>query len=108
MNTGLLKNAFKATGRTLSRHASSFVCVCFTAGNVALAAKAGLHPDLDTAAGLLFIAQSISLGFTKKYPTPSFRCAGALGLLASACMSARGIDFHTGHVLDMWRVAAPM
>lgn len=106
-------NAFKAAGRFITRHAATIASVCFTTGNIALAVKAGLHPDFDTAAGLLFIAHSMSLFFTdEKYSdkirNTAYRCAGAMGLLATACLSAKGIDFKEGHVLDTWRVFSPI
>ena len=101
-----IKAAFRTASLFLVRHAPKIVFGCFTTGNTLLAAKAGLHMDMDTASGALFIVQSICLGFTGRYPTASFRCAGVTGILASACLSAKGIDTNSGHVLDWWRAAA--
>lgn len=93
--------------RFISDQSSKIVSGGFTAGNVALAAKAGLHPDMDTAAGLIFTAQSMGLYFANKYPTAAFRFAGVTGLLASAFLSAKGID-KTGAITDAWRVVSPL
>jgi hypothetical protein len=110
MKKGFLKDAFakSAPAGFFIRNSKWLSSWPFALGCAAMVGKAGFHPDLDTAAGLLLIGSGACFSLQKRYPELSFRLSGALGASAALCMSAKGFDFHTGQVLNAWRMCAPL
>lgn len=68
-----------------------------------LFAKAGIHPDWETATGFLFGTSGLSLWLANKYPTATFRTQGFLGILGSITYSLKGVDFDKWQIMDKTR-----
>lgn len=75
------------------------------AGNFGLLLRRGLHPNLETAVGFLWIASDYALRQKPRHPVAAPRINAAGVALGSLLLSASG--FHTGYV-DWDRVRTPL
>lgn len=81
------------------------VAFSLIAGNVGLLLRRGLHPNLETAVGFLWIAASYALRQKQRHPVAAPRINAAGVILGSLCLSASGI--HPLYV-DWHRVRTPL
>ena len=91
--------------RTFSAAAPSVVAFSLIAGNVGLLCKRGLHPNLETAVGFLWIASDYALRQKHKHPIGAPRINAAGVILGSLCLSASGIHLQ---FVDWYRVRTPL
>jgi hypothetical protein len=75
------------------------------AGNAGLLLRRGLHPNLETAVGFLWIASDYALRQKSRHPVAAPRVNAAGVILGSLLLSASG--FHVGYV-DWNRVKTPL
>lgn len=75
------------------------------AGNIGLLCRRGLHPNLETAVGLLWIASDYALRQKARYPVTAPRLNAAGVIIGSLLLSASGI--HPQHI-DWHRVRTPL
>jgi hypothetical protein len=75
------------------------------AGNFGLLLRRGLHPNLDTAVGFLWIASDYALRQKSRHPVAAPRINAAGIALGSLLLSASG--FHAGYI-DWNRVRTPL
>jgi len=75
------------------------------AGNTGLLLKRGLHPNLETAVGVLWIASDYALRQKNRHPVAAPRINAAGVILGSLLLSASG--FHAGNI-DWNRVRTPL
>jgi hypothetical protein len=66
------------------------------AGNIGLLLRRGLHPNLDTAVGFLWIASDYALRHKSRHPVAAPRINAAGLILGSLLLSASG--FHAGFI----------
>jgi hypothetical protein len=89
----------------LAAAAPTVVAFSLIAGNVGLLCRRGLHPNLETAVGFLWIASDYALRQKQQHPVAAPRINAAGVILGSLCLSASGI--HPLYV-DWHRVRAPL
>jgi len=75
------------------------------AGNAGLLLRGGLHPNLETAVGFLWIASDYALRQKSRRPVAAPRINAAGITLGSLLLSASG--FHVGHI-DWNRMRTPL
>jgi len=95
-------------GKVITRLAAvapTVVAFSLIAGNVGLLCKQGLHPNLETAVGFLWIASDYALRQKNRHPVAAPRLNAAGVILGSLCLSASG--FHA-HFIDWHRVRTPL
>lgn len=85
--------------------APTVVAFSLIAGNVGLLLKRGLHPNLETVVGFLWIASDYALRQKHQYPVAAPRINAAGVILGSLCLSISG--FQLNHV-DWHRVRTPL
>jgi hypothetical protein len=74
-------------------------------GNIGLLSKRGLHPNLETAVGFLWIASDYALRQKPRHPVAAPRLNAAGVILGSLLLSASGIHPHS---IDWNRVRTPL
>ena len=89
----------------LVRIAPTVTAISLMAGNTGLLLRRGLHPNLETAVGLLWIASDYALRQKSQHPICAPRINAVGILLGSLLLSASG--FHVGHI-DWNRVRTPL
>jgi hypothetical protein len=89
----------------LAGSAPSIVAFSLIAGNVGLLCKRGLHPNLETAVGFLWIASDYALRQKHQHPVAAPRINAAGVILGSVCLSLSGIHLH---FVDWYRVRTPL
>jgi len=89
----------------LAAAAPTVVAFSLITGNVGLMCKRGLHPNLETAVGFLWIASDYALRQKHRHPVAAPRINAAGVILGSLCLSASGL--HPLHI-DWFRVRAPL
>jgi hypothetical protein len=85
--------------------APTIVAVSLILGNVGLLSKRGLHPNLETAVGFLWIASDYALRQKPHHPVAAPRLNAAGVILGSLLLSASGIH---PHFIDWSRVRTPL
>ena len=85
--------------------APSVVAFSLIAGNVGLLLRRGLHPNLETAVGFLWIASDYALRQKNRHPVAAPRINAAGVILGSLLLSASGL--HPHHI-DWYRVRTPL
>jgi hypothetical protein len=85
--------------------APSMVAFSLIAGNAGLLFKRGLHPNLETAVGVLWIASDYALRQKNEHPIAAPRLNAAGVILGSLLLSASGIH---AHPIDWHRVRTPL
>jgi len=89
----------------LIRVAPTVTAISLMTGNTGLLLRRGLHPNLETAVGFLWIASDYALRQKSQHPISAPRI-NAVGItLGSLLLSASG--FHVGHI-DWNRVRTPL
>ena len=96
---------FVSARSRLIRVAPSVTAVSLMAGNTGLLLRRGLHPNLETAVGFLWIASDYALRQKSRHPIAAPRINAAGIILGSLLLSASG--FHVGHI-DWNRMRAPL
>lgn len=91
--------------KRLAAAAPTVVAFSLIAGNLGLLLKRGLHPNLETAVGFLWIASDYALRQKNRHPVAAPRINAAGVILGSLCLSASGL--HPHHV-DWYRVRTPL
>jgi hypothetical protein len=89
----------------LVRIAPSVTAISLMAGNTGLLLRRGLHPNLETAVGFLWIASDYALRQKSQHPISAPRINAVGIILGSLLLSASG--FHGGHI-DWNRVRTPL
>jgi hypothetical protein len=89
----------------LAAAAPAVVAFSLIAGNVGLLCRRGLHPNLETAVGFLWIVSDYALRQKQQHPVAAPRINAAGVILGSLCLSASGL--HSLH-LDWHRVRTPL
>jgi hypothetical protein len=89
----------------LAGAAPTVVAFSLIAGNVGLLCKQGLHPNLETAVGFLWIASDYALRQKNRHPIAAPRLNAAGVILGSLCLSASGIHPPS---IDWHRVRTPL
>lgn len=89
----------------LIRVAPTVTAVSLMAGNAGLLLRRGLHPNLETAVGFLWIASDYALRQKPRHPVAAPRINAAGVILGSLLLSASG--FHAGYI-DWNRVRTPL
>ena len=89
----------------LGTAAPTFVAFCFIVGNIGLIVRHGIHPNLETAVGLLWIAGSYALHFRHQHPVLAPRLNAAGIALGSVCLALSGIH---PNFIDWHRVRTPL
>jgi len=97
----MLKRVTQALGRV----APVVTAIGFILGNIGLLAKRGLHPNLETAVGFLWIASDYALRQKSTHPVAAPRLNGAGIIAGSILLSLSGI--HTNGI-DWPRVRSPL
>jgi len=85
--------------------APTVVAFSLIAGNVGLLFRRGLHPNLETAVGFLWIASDYALRQKQQHPVAAPRINAAGVILGSLCLSASGL--HPLYI-DWYRVRTPL
>jgi hypothetical protein len=96
---------FTAVRNQLVRVAPTVTAVSLMAGNAGLLLRRGVHPNLETAVGLLWIASDYALRQKARHPVAAPRMNAAGVILGSLLLSASG--FHVG-AIDWNRVRTPL
>jgi hypothetical protein len=96
---------FTAVRHRLIRAAPAVTAVSLMAGNAGLLLRRGIHPNLETAVGFLWIASDYALRQKPRHPVAAPRINAAGITLGSLLLSASG--FHAGYV-DWNRVRTPL
>lgn len=96
---------FAALRTRLVNAAPTITAVSLMAGNAGLLLRRGLHPNLETAVGFLWIASDYALRQKSRHPVAAPRINAAGVILGSLLLSASG--FHAGYV-DWNRVRTPL
>jgi len=96
---------FAAVRSRLIRVAPTVTAISLMAGNTGLLLRRGLHPNLDTAVGFLWIASDYALRQKSRHPVAAPRINAAGVILGSLLLSASG--FHGGYI-DWNRVRTPL
>lgn len=81
------------------------VAVSLMSGNIVLMGRRGLHPNLETAVGFLWIASDYALRQKTRHPVAAPRLNAAGVILGSLLLSASGIH---AHFIDWARVRTPL
>ena len=89
----------------LARVAPTVVAGALIAGNVGLLLRRGIHPNLETAVGLLWIASDYALRQRHRHPVAAPRLNAAGVILGSLLLSLSGV--HHG-LIDWHRVRTPL
>lgn len=89
----------------LAAAAPAIVAYSLIAGNVGLLLKHGLHPNLETAVGFLWIASDYALRQKNRHPVAAPRLNSVGVILGSLCLSASGLH---PHFIDWYRIRAPL
>lgn len=89
----------------LAAAAPTIVALSLISGNVGLLCKQGLHPNLETAVGFLWIASDYALRQKPRHPVAAPRLNAAGVILGSLCLSASGLHPHS---IDWHRVRTPL
>lgn len=89
----------------LIQAAPTITAISLMAGNTGLLLRRGLHPNLETAVGFLWIASDYALRQKSRHPIAAPRLNAAGVILGSLLLSASG--FHAGNV-DWNRVRTPL
>lgn len=96
---------FEPLKRVTIAAAPTVVAVSLVLGNIGLLSKRGLHPNLETAVGFLWIASDYALRQKPRHPVAAPRLNAAGVILGSLLLSASGI--HT-RFIDWNRVRTPL
>jgi len=96
---------FAAIRTRLIQAAPTITAISLMAGNAGLLLRRGLHPNLETAVGFLWIASDYALRQKSRHPIAAPRLNAAGVILGSLLLSASG--FHAGNV-DWNRVRTPL
>jgi hypothetical protein len=96
---------FASVPRRLIRAAPAVTAISLMAGNTGLLLRRGLHPNLETAVGFLWIASDYALRQKSRHPIAAPRINAAGITLGSLLLSASG--FHVGHI-DWNRIRTPL
>ena len=96
---------FAAVRSRLIRAAPTVTAISLMAGNAGLLLRRGLHPNLETAVGFLWIASDYALRQKSRHPVAAPRINAAGVILGSLLLSASG--FHVGDI-DWNRVRTPL
>jgi hypothetical protein len=96
---------FAAVRNRLISVAPTVTAISLMAGNTGLLLRRGLHPNLDTAVGFLWIASDYALRQKSRHPVAAPRINAAGVILGSLLLSASG--FHAGYI-DWNRVRTPL
>ncbi len=91
--------------RRLAAIAPTVVSFSLIAGNLGLLFKQGLHPNLETAVGFLWIASDYALRQKHQHPVAAPRLNAGGVILGSLCLSVSGIH---PHFIDWPRVRTPL
>jgi len=75
----------------LAAAAPAVVAFSLIAGNVGLLCRRGLHPNLETAVGFLWIVSDYALRQKQQHPVAAPRINAAGVILGSLCLSASGL-----------------
>jgi hypothetical protein len=94
----------RAVQSRLVAFAPGVVAFSLIAGNVGLLCRRGLHPNLETAVGFLWIAADYALRQKEQHPVAAPRINAAGVILGSLVLSASGIH---PHYIDWPRVRTP-
>lgn len=89
----------------LSVAAPSVVAFSLIAGNLGLLMRRGLHPNLETAVGFLWIASDYALRQKARHPVAAPRLNAAGVVAGSLLLSASGLLLHP---VDWHRVRTPL
>lgn len=89
----------------LTAAAPPVVAFSLIAGNVGLLCRHGLHPNLETAVGFLWIASDYALRQKEQHPVAAPRLNAAGVILGSLLLSASGVH---PHFVDWHRVRTPL
>lgn len=89
----------------LIRAAPTVTAISLMAGNAGLLLRRGLHPNLDTAVGFLWIASDYALRQKSRHPLAAPRINAAGVILGSLLLSVSG--FHAEYI-DWNRVRTPL
>jgi hypothetical protein len=91
--------------KQLTAAAPTVVAFSLIAGNVGLLCRRGLHPNLETVVGFLWIASDYALRQKDRHPisAPRFNAVGVI--LGSLLLSASGV--HSNYV-DWYRFRTPL
>ncbi len=85
--------------------APTVVAFSLIAGNAGLLFRRGLHPNLETAVGFLWIASDYALRQKEQHPVAAPRLNAAGVILGSLLLSASGVHPHS---VDWHRVRTPL
>lgn len=96
---------FATVRSRLIRAAPTVTAISLMAGNAGLLLRRGLHPNLETAVGFLWIASDYALRQKPRHPVAAPRINAAGIALGSLLLSASG--FHMGYI-DWNRVRTPL
>lgn len=96
---------FAAIRNRVIAAAPTVTAISLMAGNTGLLLKRGLHPNLETAVGFLWIASDYALRQKNLHPVAAPRINAAGVILGSLLLSASG--FHSGYI-DWNRVRTPL
>ena len=91
--------------QSLQSVAPTLVAASLIAGNGGLLVRRGLHPDLGTLVGLLWIVSAYVLRLKPRYPVAAPRLNAAGVILGSLCLSASGM---LAQPLDWHRIRTPL
>ncbi len=94
-----------ALRQRLTAVAPALVAYSLIAGNLGLLCRRGLHPNLETAVGFLWIASDYALRQKTRHPVAAPRINAAGVILGSLCLAASGIH---PHAIDWPRVRTPL
>ncbi len=89
----------------INRAAPTVTAISLMTGNAGLLLRRGLHPNLETAVGFLWIASDYALRQKSHHPLAAPRINAAGVTLGSLLLSASGV--HVGH-FDWDRVRTPL
>jgi hypothetical protein len=96
---------FAAVRSRLISAAPAVTAISLMAGNTGLVLRRGLHPNLETAVGFLWIASDYALRQKSSHPVAAPRINAAGIALGSLLLSASGL--HVGYI-DWNRVRTPL
>lgn len=96
---------FTAVRNRVIRAAPTVTAISLMAGNTGLLLRRGLHPNLETAVGFLWIASDYALRQKSRHPVAAPRINAAGVILGSLLLSASGL--HAGYI-DWNRVRTPL
>ena len=102
-----LKSAFfcNSVSRFVFKNAPDIAAYGFTACSAALIAKGGVHPDLESATGFMWLISNATLKLAKKHPDLAYRLNGAGTIAGALLLSASGVH---GQHTDWWKTISPI